>query len=72
MDSTTLYKKIASFLRSKRPESYCDSCISGEVSELVDDVRRETKDMKGQAGFLPLDNTICTRCGEVKDTIRAS
>jgi hypothetical protein len=66
-----LQDQIATFLKSKIKWPHCDDCIREQVSPAsIDDVRRETENMKSQLGFLPTDG-ICTRCGHHKPTIMA-
>jgi hypothetical protein len=70
MSSIVLEDKIAAFLMKKRALSFCDECISGELSAPIDDVRRETETMKSRPGFVQA-NTTCVRCSGHKLAIRA-
>ena len=70
MSSIVLEDKIAAFLMKKRALSFCDECISRELSAPIDDIRRETETMKSRPGFAQA-NTSCVRCGRHKLTIRA-
>jgi hypothetical protein len=70
MSSIVLEDKIAAFLMKKRELSFCDECISRELSAPIDDVRRETQTMKSRPGFVRA-NTNCVQCGCHKRAIRA-
>ena len=60
-----LHSKIATFLRDKLPEPYCDDFISEETASDLAAVRDETTSMRNQPGFLA-GGTLCTRCGDTK------
>jgi hypothetical protein len=71
MQRSIACSKIAVFLESRRLWPYCDDCIGAMVSERVSDVRRATKKMKSEIGFLGADQETCARCGQRKPTISA-
>jgi len=70
MSSIVLEDKIAAFLMKNRELSFCDKCISRELSAPMDDVGRETETLKSRPGFVRA-NTNCARCGRHKLAIRA-
>jgi hypothetical protein len=58
--------RISQFLLGRPKRPYCDECIQGQFpTASLEYVEQETKKLKNQTGFLPV-NDICTRCSERK------
>jgi hypothetical protein len=73
-----LQDDIASLLRRKHIYPYCDDCLREAIASMrdeeaisIDEVRRETENLKGHWGFHAGEHTICMRCGQRKSTIMA-
>jgi hypothetical protein len=70
MNTKELHEKIAVFLRSKKPESFCADCIASEVWADVVAVRAEIHKISAQIEFLNA-GAPCVRC-EAKPAVRAA